>query len=92
MPYDDKTIAEIPASGIIFKDIVKVDRIKDPKVQGVELYVSDFQRPITDRLQKDFFSDPTQAAVTCVKYDKVKLASDIDTSPEGEEVFSQVSA
>ena len=27
-----------------------------------------------DRLSKDFFSDPTQAAVTCVKTGKVELA------------------
>ena len=44
---DGKIIGQIPASGIIFKDIVKVERIEDPKVQGIELYVSDFQRPIT---------------------------------------------
>ena len=24
---------------------------KDPKVEGVELYISDFERPITERLQ-----------------------------------------
>lgn len=34
---------------------------KTAKVKGVALYVSDFQRPITERLQKNFFSDPTQA-------------------------------
>mmetsp|Transcript_19 Transcript_19/g.53 ORF Transcript_19/g.53 Transcript_19/m.53 type:complete len:144 (+) Transcript_19:3-434(+) len=67
----DKTIGEIPASGIIFKDIVKVDRVSDPKVKGVQLYVSDFQRPITERLQGDFFGDPAVAAVTCVRSGKV---------------------
>ena len=80
---------QIPASGIIFKDIVKVERIEDPKVQGIELYVSDFQRPITDRLAQDFFSDPTQAAVTCVRIGPMTLADDIDTSEQGEEVFQQ---
>ena len=30
--FIDKTIGEIPASGIVFKDIVKVDRVSDPKV------------------------------------------------------------
>ena len=33
----DKIIGEIPASGLIFKDIVKVSRFSDPKVQGVDL-------------------------------------------------------
>lgn len=82
-------IGQIPASGIIFKDIVKVERIDDPKVEGIELYVSSFQRPITDRLLGDFFSDPAQASVTCVKTGSMKVAADIDTSQEGEEVFSQ---
>ena len=86
---DGIIIGQIPASGIIFKDIVKVERVADPKVKGVDLYISDFQRPITDRLSKDFFSDPTQAAVTCVKTGKVELADDIDMSQEGEEVFQQ---
>lgn len=87
--FADKTIGQIPASGIIFKDLVKVDRVSDPKVEGVQLYVSDFQRPFTERLQKDFFNDPTQAAVTCVRVGPVKLDPTIDTSPAGEEVFSQ---
>ena len=33
----DKIIGEIPASGLIFKDIVKISRFSDPKVEGVEL-------------------------------------------------------
>ena len=42
-----------------------------------------------DRLSKDFFSDPTQAAVTCVKVGPVELAADVNDSQEGEEVFKQ---
>ena len=84
-----KIIGQIPASGIIFKDIVKVERVEDPKVKGIELYVSDFQRPITDRLSKDFFSDPSQAAVTCVRTGPIELAPDIDEGEQGEEVFQQ---
>jgi hypothetical protein len=30
------------------------------QVKGVQLYITDFERPVTDRLKKDFFSDPTQ--------------------------------
>ena len=61
----------------------------DPKVQGVQLYVSDFQRPITERLQSDFFGDPALAAVTCLRTGKVTVDASVDDSPEGEEVFSQ---
>ena len=82
-------IGAIPASGIIFKDIVRVDRIDDPKVKGVELYVSQFERPLVDRLAGDFFADPAQAAVTCVRVGPMELAENIDASELGEEVFSQ---
>jgi len=86
---DESTIAEVPASGLLFKDIIRVDRFSDPKVKGVEIYVADFQRPLTERLQANFFSDPTQASVTCAKTGPITLADDISTSREGEEVFSQ---
>jgi len=54
-------------------------------VKGVELYVSDFQRPLTERIAKDFFSDPAQSAVTCVRTGPVTLDPSINKSPEGEE-------
>ena len=56
---------------------------------GVELYVSDFQRPLTERMTKDFFSDPAQAAISCVRTGKVTVSPDINRSAEGEEVFAQ---
>jgi len=90
--YPDKTVGEIAASGLIFKDVIKVQRFSDPKVQGVSLYVSDFQRPLTERLAKDFFSDPTQAAVTCVRTGPIALDPSIDKTTAGEEVFSQARA
>ena len=34
-------------------------------VPGVTIYISDFQRNIVDKLKKDFFSDPSQASLTC---------------------------
>ena len=34
-------------------------------VSGVTIYLSDFQRNIVDKLKKDFFSDPSQASLTC---------------------------
>lgn len=61
---------------------------EDPKVQGVELYLSDFDRPLTEKLQKDFFSDPSSSSLTCVRTGPI-VAKDINTSPEGEDVFEQ---
>lgn len=48
------------------------------QVKGVTLYVSDFRRPLTERITKDFFSDPSQTSVACVRtgpvtFDKVRL-------------------
>ena len=62
--------------------------LEDPKVQGVVLYLSDFDRPITEKLQKDFFSDPSSSSLTCVRTGQI-IARDINTSPEGEDVFEQ---
>jgi catabolite regulation protein CreA len=43
------------------------------QVKGVTLYVSDFRRPLTERLAKDFFSDPSQASVACIKTGPLSL-------------------
>uniref|UniRef100_A0A6T6VPC6 CreA protein n=1 Tax=Hemiselmis tepida TaxID=464990 RepID=A0A6T6VPC6_9CRYP len=85
----DRDVGEIPASGLVFKDTIKVTSFEDPKVKGVALYISDFQRPITERLQKNFFSDPTQASVACAKIGKIEMAPDVYKGKEGEEVFEQ---
>ena len=79
---------DIPASGIFFKDSLKIMAFEDPKVQGVVLYLSDFDRPLTEKLQKDFFSDPSSSSLTCVRTGQI-IARDINTSPEGEDVFEQ---
>ena len=43
----DKIIGEIPASGLIFKDIVKVSRFSDPKVPGVEPNLTPYPGPLS---------------------------------------------
>ena len=50
------------------------------------LYISDFSRPITERLGKDFFSDPSTASMTCAADGPVILSPNINDSKEGEEV------
>jgi catabolite regulation protein CreA len=84
-----ETIGEIATSGLIFKDKLMIERFDDPKVTGVKLYVAYYERPLNERLAKNFFSDPTQASVSCVRTGTVTLAEDVSTSKEGEEVFSQ---
>jgi hypothetical protein len=36
---DRRVVADIPASGLLFKDSLEVIALKDPKVQGVTLYI-----------------------------------------------------
>ena len=49
---DKRTVGEIQGSGLVFKDTLKVEAFSDPKVAGVQLYLSDFQRPVTEKLAK----------------------------------------
>ena len=84
-----RTVGEISASGIFFKDTITVESFNDPKVQGVTLYISNFQRPLNERLQKDFFSDPSTASVGCAKTGPVAVADNIAIGKQGEEVFEE---
>jgi len=40
---------------------VEIVAIKDPMVQGVTLYMSEFKRSLASRLQADYFAEPSQA-------------------------------
>lgn len=84
-----RQIGEIAASGIFFKDKLTVESFDDPKVQGVTLYISNFERPLNERLQKDFFSDPSQASVGCAKTGPIRVADNIALGKQGEEVFEE---
>ncbi|GIL80071.1 hypothetical protein Vretimale_12892 [Volvox reticuliferus] len=83
-------VAEFTASGLLFKDTVEVTALEDPEIQGVTIYFSDFKRNIVDKLSKDFFSDPSQASLTCAVTGPVAI-KDVKriSSFEGEEVFSE---
>lgn len=39
---------------------------------------------MTERIQKDFFTEPSYASVTCVKTGPIELADNIDKSDKGE--------
>lgn len=86
---NSRLIGEIAGSGLFFKDTLTVESFDDPKVQGVTLYISNFQRPLSERLQKDFFSDPSTASVGCAKTGPVKVADNIGIGKQGEEVFEE---
>ena len=49
---DKRTVGEIQGSGLVFKDTLKVEAFSDPKVSGVQLYLSDFQRPAAEKFAK----------------------------------------
>jgi catabolite regulation protein CreA len=85
-----RTIGQISGSGLVFKDTLVVEAFDDPKVRGVTLYISNFERPLNERLQKDFFNEPSYASVTCVKTGKqIEIADNIDKSKSGEPVFEE---
>ncbi|KAL7542410.1 hypothetical protein ACHAWF_013665 [Thalassiosira exigua] len=84
-----RTIAQISGSGLVFKDTLVVESFDDPKVKGVTLYVSNFERPLTERLQKDFFTEPSYASVTAVKTGPIEIADNINKSDRGEPVFEE---
>ncbi len=84
-----RVVGEIAGSGIVFKDTLTVESFDDPKVQGVTLYISNFQRPLNERLQKDFFNDPSFASVSCAKTGPISVADNIVTGKTGEEVFEE---
>ena len=81
---ESRTIARLQGSGLVFKDTLVVESFDDPKVKGVTLYVSNFERPMTERIQKDFFTEPSYASVTAVKTGPIEVADNIDKSDKGE--------
>lgn len=89
MAESSKLIGELQGSGLVFKDTLEIERFEDPKVKGVELYISNFQRPLSEKLNKGFFNDPSTAAVACAKTGKVSIADNINKSTSGEEVFKE---
>ena len=86
---ESRLVGEIAGSGIVFKDTLNIESFDDPKVQGVTLYISNFERPLNERLQKDFFNDPSFASVTCARTGPIAIADNIKLGKQGEEVFEE---
>jgi catabolite regulation protein CreA len=83
-----REVGSIATSGIIFKDTLKINAFNDPKVEGITIYLADFERPLTEKLAKDFFDDPSSTSLTCVQSGPIKLG-DIGRGKDGEEVFEE---
>lgn len=87
---NSKVIGEITTSGLVFKDVLKIQRIYDPKIKNIAIYLSDFERPLTEKLSSNFFDDPSSASITCAKLGDVNLIdSKIEESSGGEEIFKE---
>ena len=69
-------------------DII-VEALPDPEVEGVTCHVAYFERSLIDRLsQGNWFEDPSNSSIACRQTGPIELG-DIDTSAEGEEIFSE---
>lgn len=86
---DIRQVGDIPTSGFIFKDSLKVMTFKDPKIPGVSVYLSDFDRPITEKLSSNFFDDPSSTSITCVANGPVIVSKQVDSGRQGEEIFEE---
>ena len=67
--------------------------VKDPQVDGVTLYLSDFKRSVSAKLQSgDIFSEPSQTSLACVRDELaeggVVIRGDLG-GREGKEVFAE---
>lgn len=83
-------IGEIAGSGIIMKDTLVVEQFDDPKVKGVSLYISNFQKPLTEKIAKgQLFSDPSFASVSCARTGPITIADNVAKGKQGEEVFEE---
>ena len=77
-----KVVGALKGSGLVFKDTLQIERFNDPKVKNVVLYVSNFERPITEKLSgKNFFNDPSSAGITCAKTGPTSIADNIARGP-----------
>jgi CreA protein len=90
LAMESQIVGQISGSGLVFKDTLEVERFDDPKIKGITLYITNFQRPITERLTSNFLQDPSYASVACVKTSPtVSVADNINTTPQGEQVFQE---
>jgi CreA protein len=68
---------------------IKLEALKDPKVEGVTCHLSYFDRAVWDRLAKgNWFENPSNSSIACRQTGPIAIGA-IDQDKSGEEVFSQ---
>ena len=68
---------------------IKLEALKDPKVEGVTCHLSYFDRAVWDRLAKgNWFENPSNSSIACRQTGPIVIGA-IDFDKSGEEVFSQ---
>jgi len=68
---------------------IKLEALKDPKVDGVTCHMSHFDRGFWDRVAKgNWFEDPSNASIACRQTGPIRIGP-IDLDKDGEEVFAQ---
>jgi CreA protein len=68
---------------------IKLEALKDPKVDGVTCHLSYFDRGFWDRAAKgSWFENPSNSSIACRRTGPIAIG-DIDLDRSGEEVFSQ---
>jgi len=89
---DTREVGNMATSGFFFKDTLKISGFEDPKIDGITLYLADFERPINEKLAKDFFDDPSSSSLTCAQtgpIDREKIYKSVSLDPSGDEVFEE---
>lgn len=84
-------VGALKGSGLVFKDTLQIERFEDPKIKGVVLYISNFERPLTEKIGNgNFFNDPSYASVACARTSgPTAVADNIAKGTQGEEVFEE---
>lgn len=68
---------------------IKIDRLRDPKVQGITCHIAYFDRGVWDRIGKgNWFEDPSNSSISCLKTGPVVIGR-IDLDRSGEEVWDR---
>eukprot|EP00741_Cyanophora_paradoxa_P023163 tig00021571_g22373.t1 len=79
----NEVVGRFKSSGLLFKDTVKVSAFPDPKVSGLTLHLSYVDRAL------DPFGDSSIASLSLAQTGPLRILEPLDTSLEGEEVFSK---
>ena len=73
----------------LYGNEIKVEALKDPKVEGVTCHLTYFDRGVWDRAFKgNWFEDPSNSSIACRQTGPIVIG-DIDLDKNGETVFSQ---